>query len=287
MSKSRQRPALGKGLAALLSERPDGDWLQHAVMVQISKINPNRFQPRTRFSEEELQSLVDSIRSEGILVPVLLRPHGDGYELIAGERRWRAAQRAGLAEIPAIIKNVGDRQALEWAIIENVQRDDLTAIESARAYQRLIQEFGLTQQEVAERIGVSRAHVSNMLRLLQLPKKVQAWVEEKRLEMGHVRPLVGLPEAEAVRLAQACMEKGWSARRMEQEAIRCAKSRPSQRRTSTQDPNVRALEEAMSRHLSAPVRIVQRGKGGELRIRFADLDQLDHVLRLLQLKVRK
>ncbi len=281
MAKPKKR-GLGRGLDALLAEKPDQEALRQAVQIPISKIRPNRYQPRSRFSEEELAALTESIRKDGVLMPVLVRPLGDGYELIAGERRWRASQAAGLMEIPAVVRDVDDMQALEFAIIENEQRDDLTAIESARAYQRLIDEFGCTQKQVAEKIGVSRVQVSNLIRLLQLPEAVQAMIESRRLSMGQARPLVGLPEDVAMALAIECEAKGWSARQMEQEARRAAK-RKSAARPRGVDPDVAALQEELTRKLGLPVELVMRkGGGGELKIRFTQPRELDGVLERLR-----
>ena len=169
----KKRQALGRGLSALLGDKPTPDILAQATLISIAKIKPNQYQPRTHFDQEELSSLTESIRRDGVLMPILIRPQGDGYELIAGERRWRASQLAKLKEIPAVVRDVDDLQALELAIVENEQRDDLTAVESARAYRRLMDEFNYTQQQVAESIGVSRVQVSNLIRLLQLPEPIQ------------------------------------------------------------------------------------------------------------------
>ncbi len=277
MVKAKKR-GLGRGLNALLAEQPAQEVLRQAVQIPISKITPNRYQPRSRFSEEELAALTASIRKDGVLMPVLVRPAGDGYELIAGERRWRAAQAAGLGEIPAVVREVDDMQALEFAIIENEQRDDLTAIESARAYRRLMDEFGCTQKQVAEKIGVSRVQVSNLIRLLQLPEEIQAMIESRRLSMGQARPLVGLPDDVALALARECEAKGWSARQMEQEAKRAARGKPAPASRSV-DPDVAALQEELTRKLGLPVELaVRKDGGGELKIRFTQPRELDGVL---------
>ncbi|MDQ7001159.1 MAG: ParB/RepB/Spo0J family partition protein, partial [Ghiorsea sp.] len=196
----KKRQALGRGLSALLGDKPTPEVLAQTTMISISKIKPNRYQPRSNFDIEGLESLADSIKRNGVLMPILIRPQGDGFELIAGERRWRASQMANLHEIPAVVREVDDLKALELAIVENEQRDDLTAVDSARAYRRLIEEFNYTQQQVAESVGVSRVQVSNLIRLLQLPESVQTMLEERQLNMGHARPLVGLEDAAAIRL---------------------------------------------------------------------------------------
>jgi len=255
--------------------------MAQASAVPISKIRPNRFQPRSRFDDEELRALTESVRRDGVLMPILLRRAGDGFELIAGERRWRAAQAAGLVEIPAIVRDVDDLQALELAIIENEQRDDLTAIESARAYQRMMDEFGCTQQEVAERIGVSRVQVSNLIRLLQLPDSIQKMIENRELTMGQARPLVGLFPARAEELARECVKHGWSAREMERHARQAGRRKPNNRRAV--DVDVAALQDELTRALGLPVEIrVKKNGGGEMRIRYTQPAELDGVLRRLR-----
>ena len=282
MTQVGKKRALGRGLDALLADRATPELLAQAAPIPISKIQPNRFQPRRVFADAELSALTDSIRQKGVLMPVLVRSMGGGYELIAGERRWRAAQAAGLLEIPAIVRDVDDQQALELAIIENEQRDDLSAIESARAYQRLMQEFGLTQQQVAERIGASRVHVSNLTRLLQLPERVQQMIERRELDMGHARPLVGLPPKRAEALAVLCVEKGWSARRMEQMARQESRD-GTPRAAQRQDADIIALQEDLSRAVGLPVTIRARGGGGgDLVVRYTRPEELDGVIARLR-----
>ncbi len=282
MTQTGRKRALGRGLDALLADHATPELLAQAAPIPISKIRPNRFQPRRVFADAELTALTDSIRQKGVLMPVLVRSDGTGFELIAGERRWRAAQAAGLLEIPAIVRDVDDQQALELAIIENEQRDDLSAIESARAYQRLMQEFGLTQQQVAERIGTSRVHVSNLTRLLQLPERVQQMIERRELDMGHARPLIGLPPKRAETLAAQCVAKGWSARRMEQMARQEVRD-GKRRQAPAQDADVAALQEELSRMIGLPVVIrAQARGGGELIIRYTQPKELDGVIARLR-----
>ena len=273
---------LGRGLNALLGDTPTPDVLRQTTHIPISKIKPNSYQPRSNFGHDELDALTESIRQEGVLMPILLRPSGDGYELIAGERRWRASQAAGLKEIPAVVRSVSDMQALELAIIENEQRDDLTAIESGRAYHRMIEEFNCTQQQVAEKIGVSRVQVSNLIRLLQLSDNIQTMIAERKLSMGQARPLVGLQEPVAESLARQCVEHEWSARQMEKEAKRASKAAvPSQQKQA--DADVLALQDELSRKLGLPVEIICRKNGsGELRLRYTQAAELDGVLRRLR-----
>jgi ParB family chromosome partitioning protein len=285
MKQISKKRRLGRGLDALLADKPTAALLAQASTVPISRIRPNRYQPRTHFDDSELAALTGSIRKEGVLMPILLRPADNDYELIAGERRWRAAQAAGLLEIPAIVRDVDDLQALELAIIENEQRDDLTAIESARAYQRMVDEFGCTQQQVAERIGVSRVQVSNLTRLLQLPGKVQELIEYRELSMGQARPLVGLANVKAEALAMDCIAHGWSARQMEQHAKKAVRSDVSGRsgKAAPVDPDVAALQDELTRKLGLPVTLRCKQDGsGELRISYTRPEELDGVLSRLR-----
>jgi len=273
---------LGRGLSALLADTPTPEVMRQASLIPISKIKPNRYQPRTHFSNDELSSLTESIRKEGVLMPVLLRPQGDGYELIAGERRWRASQAAGLKEIPAVIRDVDDLQALELAIVENEQRDDLTSIESGRAYRRMMDEFGCTQQQVAEKIGVSRVQVSNLIRLLQLSPVIKEMIENRQLSMGQARPLVGLPSHVAEQLASHCIAQGLSARQMEREAKKASKE-PVDKLKKAPDADVIALQDELTRKLGLPVEVTCKPNGsGDLRIAYTRPAELDGVLRKLR-----
>jgi len=273
---------LGRGLNALLGDTPTPEVMRQTTHIPISKIKPNSYQPRSHFSNDGLETLTESIRQEGVLMPILIRPKGDGYELIAGERRWRASQAAGLTEIPAVIRKVNDLQALELAIIENEQRDDLTAIESAQAYRRMIDEFGCTQQQVAEKIGVSRVQVSNLIRLLQLSDYIQDMIGSRQLSMGNARPLVGLSTPVAENLARQCIEYGWSARQMEREAKKAARPIPEAAKKEM-DADVVALQDELTRKLGLSVEIVCKKDGaGEMRIRYTQAAELDGVLRKLR-----
>lgn len=276
----KKRQALGRGLNALLGDKPTPEVLAQATLISISKIKPNKYQPRSNFDKDELQSLADSIKRDGVLMPILIRPQGDGFELIAGERRWRASQMAKLHEIPAVVREVDDLQALELAIVENEQRDDLTAVESARAYRRLMEEFNYTQQQVAESIGVSRVQVSNLIRLLQLPEPIQAMLETRKLSMGHARPLVGLEAISAIGLAKTCIEKGWSARQMEKEA---RKANASKSIKPEVDADIMALSEELKRNLGLAVTLIRKKDGsGEVKIAFAHKQELDKIIKSLR-----
>jgi ParB family chromosome partitioning protein len=277
-----KKRALGRGLNALLSDTPSAEVMKQSKHIPISKIQPNTYQPRTNFNSDDLLALTDSIRREGVLMPILLRPKGPGYELIAGERRWRASQAAGLQEIPAVVREVDDLQALELAIIENEQRDDLTAIESARAYRKMIDEFDCTQQQVAEKIGISRVQVSNLIRLLQLSVNIQTLIENRELSMGQARPLIGLPEHIGANLARQCIAKSWSARQMEREARNAAKE-PAITNKTVIDADVAALQDELTRKLGLPTKVICRANGsGELRIHYTRPAELDGVLRKLR-----
>jgi len=283
VKKTMKKRALGRGLDALLADKPTAEVLNQSIKILISKIKPNRYQPRSHFDEKELQSLTESIRKEGVLMPILLRVQGDGYELIAGERRWRASQAVGLLDIPAVVREVDDLQALELAIIENEQRDDLTAVESARAYKRLIDEFSFTQQQVAESIGVSRVQVSNLIRLLQLPLSIQGMIEQRLLTMGNARPLVGLDTGKAEALARKCVAEQWSARQMEKEAKRVLHNHTSHVSEEPIDADVAALQDELMRTLGLPVTLSCKKNGsGELRISYSRAQELDGVLRRLR-----
>jgi len=281
--KQQKKRGLGRGLDALLADEPTPEVLNQATRIAISKIKPNRYQPRTHFADDELIALTESVRREGVLMPILVRPSESGFELIAGERRWRASQAAGLSDIPAVVRDVDDMQALELAIIENEQRDDLTAIESARAYSLMIQEFGCTQQQVAEKIGVSRVQVSNLIRLLQLPDEIQKMIENRELSMGQARPLVGIDSHGAERLARHCATEGWSARQMEKEAKKLSKGPLSAKKPTVKDADVQALQDELTRKLGLRIEVLCKKDGsGELRIHYTRPVELDAVLRKLR-----
>ena len=278
-----KKKGLGRGLDALLS----GSATVHAAAadrelreVPVDLISRSRFQPRVRIDEDALETLAQSIRVRGVVQPVVLRPRRDGvhYELVAGERRWRAAQIAGLDSIPAVVRDIPDEAALGIALIENIQREDLNAIEEAAALRRLIEEFELTHQEVGDAVGRSRAAVSNLLRLLELRDDVRRLLEDGEIEMGHARALLGLagePQSEAARVV---VTRGLSAR--ETEALVRRMSKPATPRVEpTTDPDVRRLQDDLSERLGAQVAIEHTRRGrGKLVIRYSTLDQLDGIL---------
>jgi ParB family chromosome partitioning protein len=273
MADAKRKMGLGRGLSALLD---DPAVRSSAVVLPVASITPNPDQPRRHFDEAAMAELAASIRQHGVLQPILVRPiDGARHQIIAGERRWRATQAAGLHEIPVIIRPLSDAAVAEIALIENIQRSDLNAIEEASGYQRLIREFGHTQAALAGIVGKSRSHVTNLLRLLDLPPAVQQLVENGALSMGHARALAGAEDAEA--LAAQVVRQGLSVRALEQ---RLARARPSPPRPATPAPtdaNSDALELQLAEALGMPVALQVAGSGhsGSLTIRFADLDQLD------------
>ena len=284
-----KRKALGKGLSSLIPASVPGSPSRPArppeLRIEISRIRPNRRQPRQGFDEAALDGLARSIRTSGLLQPVVVRPLPDGhYELIAGERRWRAAQRAGIHQIPAVVRDVPDERLLELALIENVQREELNAIEEAEAYRILVDDLGLTQNEVAERVGKQRASVSNSLRLLALPAKVQEMVRNRQLSMGHARALLALDDpARILELARRAVADGLSVRDVESRAKRPASpaSVRAGRPPKPADPNVAAAEQTLQKALAAPVRIIGGANGGRFEIRYHGPDELDRIFRIL------
>ncbi len=280
-----RKTGLGRGLDALIpADRPSSGFTTLAVDL----ISPNPAQPREHFDEDALESLAASIREVGVLQPVVVRQgKGEGqYILVAGERRWRAARHAGLTEIPAMIRAGDDVSGLTEALIENVQREDLTPLEEAAAYRQLMEDFGLTHEQVGERVGKSRSAISNTLRLLQLPPPVQALLTRGALSAGHCRPLLGVEDpAVAVGLARRAAEEGWPVRRVEQEVRAVVESpeRPRPERPAPVRPaEVLELEDALAERLGTPVAIAMRsGGGGRLTIRFGSLDDLERIYRLV------
>lgn len=277
---------LGRGLSALLGgddgEPPSGAALTNARSVPIEFLHPSKLQPRASFDEERLAQLAQSIREQGVLQPILVRPHrlkkGE-FEIVAGERRWRAAQLAQLHEVPIVEKDLADRDTLEIALIENIQRQDLNPIEEARGYRRLIEEFAYTQEGLAERVGKSRPHIANLLRLLELPEIVRALVAEGKLSPGHVRPLMTLPNV--IELAQLIIAKGLSVREAERLAAK-AKARPRKAKAPRdKDADTKALERDLTGRLGLKVDIAFDGKGGSVTIHYKTLEQLDTLIEKL------
>lgn len=264
---SARRRGLGRGLDALIEA--EGDAVRQ---VSLDRLSPNRQQPRTSFDESELAGLADSVRAQGVLQPLIVtRSERGRYEIVAGERRWRAAQAAGLETVPVLVREELDERArLEIALVENLQRADLDAIEEAEAFHVLAHQHGLSHEEIAARVGRSRAAVSNALRLLKLDPEVQELVRDGRLAAGHVRPLVGLDAERQRHLARTALKNGWSARRLEEAAA----GRQRRRREAATDGNTAAAAERLTRELATRVEIHRRRKGGQIRIHFHSEEEL-------------
>jgi len=282
------RRALGKGLAQLLGEQFESTVSE----LPIDSIVPNPRQPRQHFDEAALEELAQSIREVGLLQPLVVRPTAEGtYELIAGERRWRACQRAGLKTVPVVVRPSGDQASLEMALVENLQRFDITPVESAKAFRRLIQEFGLTQEQVAERVGKSRTAVANTLRLLKLPPRALEALEKGEITEGHARALLALDsEPEMLALLERIVRTGLSVREAER-AVKQTQSpkreqpQPPVSRTAASDPAVRQLEDGLSMYLGAPVRIERAEVGGRIVVSFYSEDDLERILEILGMRL--
>ena len=291
MAEDAARSRLGRGLAALIgdvgtessAERPRGQ-----RRAPTTSLRPNARNPRRMFSEDELDELTASLRERGMIQPIVARPvrgAPDAYEIIAGERRWRAAQRAGLHEVPVVIIEATDEESLQLAIIENVQRADLNPLEEAEGYRALMEDFSHTQDDIAKMVGKSRSHVANTLRLLKLPPSIRAYIFKGKLDAGHARMLVGQPNAE--KLAEEIVARGLNVRQVEeiarQESGRNGKSHP-RKRSAEKSADTLALEKRLSDALGLVVSIDARGESGVVSIRYRNLDQLDDLAQRLEKK---
>jgi ParB family chromosome partitioning protein len=281
-----RRPALGKGLSALIPDAPEPAPRSGVVEVDIDLLAPNDQQPRLQMDEGKLEELAQSIRANGIIQPILVRRTGQTFRIIAGERRWRAAQRAGLLKVPVVVREVPDdstRQLLELALIENIQRENLNPVDEALAYQRLAEEFALTQEQIAAAVGKDRSSVANMLRLLKLPQEVRADVVSGALSMGHARALLALADAAAQRhAAREVIARGLSVRDVEALVKRLSnpKAEGGARKPKAEhlsDVHTRAAEDRMRFALGTKVRIVRRGQGGTIEIDFASESELNRL----------
>jgi ParB family transcriptional regulator, chromosome partitioning protein len=286
---------LGRGLEALLGpvSREQAEVSGALRELPMTSVKPNPYQPRTSMDEAQLDELIASMQASGLLQPVVVRPKGNGYELIAGERRWRAAERLGWAKIPAVIKDVDDQTLLTLALIENLQRDNLSPIDEAAGYQRLGSEFKLPQGEIARMVGRNRATVANLLRLLQLPPEVQTMVHDRRLSEGHARALLGLAEPAAMlALARQAVDEGWSVREMEARvrgdgpsgATEAAPEAPRRARPAGRaiTADVKRMEDALRKHLGTDVRVTTRRRGrGFLTLSYYSNDDLARLLELI------
>jgi len=276
-----QRKALGRGLNALLGASDlDGD-ADQLREIDIDRILPNSHQPRKNFDEASLNELADSIREHGVVQPIVVRALEDGFfQLVAGERRWRAAQRAGLLRIPAVIREASEHASLEIALIENLQREDLNPIEEAQAYERLITEFGTTQEEVARRVGKNRTTVSNMLRLLRLPPEVQQWLRENRLTTGHAKALLSLSDLNAILdSARRIIQGEFSVRQAEMLVSRHSKGATdaSGNGSTVVDPNVKAAIHVLEQVLGTKVTVQESGGKGKIEIHFFSFEEMNRL----------
>ena len=279
---AREKRSLGRGLSALLGEGAQPQPARSPRQLPVERLEPSPLQPRHRFDQDELESLAESIRANGILQPILVRRHPtkpDRHEIVAGERRWRAAQLAGLHEVPVLERAFSDREVLEMALVENVQRRDLSVLEEAEGYQRLIAEFARSQEDLAREIGKSRVHVANTLRLLKLPEEAKAMLADGRISAGHGRAL--LAAADPVALARRVVAEDLSVRRTEALAAERGTARRPRKTAAPKDADTRALERDLGRTLGLEVEIVHGAAGGRLTIRYRSLEQLDEVVRRL------
>jgi ParB family transcriptional regulator, chromosome partitioning protein len=288
---SEKRPALGRGLSALIPDAPPpppasspapARDASRPLELDIDLLTPNPHQPRTHLDEARLDELAQSIRSNGVIQPVVVRRVGDAYEIVTGERRWRAAQRAGLLKIPIVIREVEDDKLLALALIENIQREDLNCIEEAQAYRRLSDELFLSQEAIASAVGKDRATVANYIRLLRLPAEIRNELASGALTMGHARALLALPDDTAQRrLGREVVARGLSVREAEALVRREVSPRPAAPEAKRVDPNIRAAEDRLKLALGTPTRIVRKGKGGRIEIDFTGEDELQRLFELL------
>lgn len=282
------RQTLGRGLSALLGEEKPSAGEQPSQEIDIDLITPNPEQPRTKFSEGALEELAQSIRVNGIVQPIVVRPYQGRFQIVAGERRWRAAQRAELRRIPAVVKEVTDEKLLELALVENIQRQELNPIEEAKAYRKLIDTIGLTQESVAEQVGKERSIVTTALRLLRLPNEIQKLIEDGRLSAGHGRALLMIEDqGRQKEVADLAIAGSWSVRELER-TVRADKrgGGPKLARPRTVDANVKAAETKLMRHLNTGVKIFanRKGVGGKIEIEYYSMDDLDRIFQALMNK---
>jgi len=276
---AEKRPALGRGLSALIPDSPTpvASSADRSLEIDTDLLRPNKFQPRTHIDDERIEDLSRSIRANGIIQPIVVRKLDDGYEIIAGERRWRAAQRAGLLKVPVVVREIPEDRLLAVALIENIQREDLNPIEEAVAYRRLADEFHLTQEQIADAVGKDRSSIANYVRLLRLPQEVRGNVASNTLSMGHARALLGLSdEAAQLRVARDVVSRNLSVR--ETEALVKKASSPEAKKTAkATDVHTRAAEDKLKLALGTRTRIVRKGKGGRIEIDFVSEDELQRL----------
>jgi ParB family chromosome partitioning protein len=280
---AEKRPALGRGLSALIPDAPLAApaAADHALEVDSDLLVPNRFQPRAHVDDAKIDELARSIRANGIIQPIVVRRAADGYEIIAGERRWRASQRAGLLKVPVVVRSLPDDRMLAAALIENLQREDLNPIEEANAYRRLADEFHLTQEQIADAVGKDRSSVANCVRLLKLPNEIREEVAAGSLSMGHARAILGVEDGAAqLRVSREVVAKSLSVR--ETEALVRKTGQPAARKPERQkDVHTRAAEDRLRFALGTRVRIVRKGKGGKIEIDFTNENELQRLFEQL------
>ena len=276
----------GRGLDSLLAGAVGDSSGDRLTSVPVRDIKPGRYQPRSQMDDEGLQELADSIKAQGVIQPVIVREHGlSQYELIAGERRWRASQLAGLTEIPVVIKSIGDEEALAMGLIENIQRENLNPIEEAQGLKRLVDEFGLTHETVAKAVGRSRSAVSNSLRLLALPEPVQEMLFLRQLEMGHARALLSLPVMEQLSLAQKAVKNGWSVREVDRRS-QLAQQTPQEKKPKTVSPDIRYLNEALTEKLGVRAEVqTANHKRGKVVLHFDSPETFARLMQQLDVKL--
>src|SRR5688500_18528520 len=276
---AEKRPALGRGLSALIPDAPLAAPAasERALEVDIDLLQPNKFQPRTHMDDARIDDLARSIRSNGVIQPIVVRKTDSGYEIVAGERRWRASQRAGLLKVPIVVRDIPDDKLLAAALIENIQRENLNPIEEAHAYRRLADDFGLTQEQIAESVGKDRSSVANYVRLLRLPVEIRDHVGAGTLSMGHARALLGLPDDSAqLRVGRDVVAKALSVRETET-LVKRTVAPPVDKPDEQKDVHTRAAEEKLRFALGTRVRIIRKGKGGRVEIDFGDENELHRI----------
>ena len=279
---AKPKSGLGRGLDSLISNSIGDSSSDRLTTVAVKDIQPGRYQARVQIDDEALQELADSIKAQGVIQPVIVREYGlDSYELIAGERRWRAAQLAGLTELPAVVKQANDKTVMAMGLIENIQRENLNPIEEAQGLKRLADEFGLTHETIAKAVGKSRSAISNTLRLLSLPEPVQDMLYQRRLEMGHARALLTLPVVEQLQLAQKAVKNGWSVREVER---RCQVAQQAVRKDvkKTISADIRRLNDALTEKLGVNVEVrTTNHKKGKIVLHFDTLETFEYLLKQL------
>lgn len=279
-----KRPALGRGLSALIPDMPPAQApapttsTERALDIDVDLLRPNKFQPRGRMDDTKIDELAKSIRANGIIQPIVVRKADGAYEIIAGERRWRAAQRAGLLKVPVVVRDIPDERLLAAALIENIQREDLNALEEAQAYRRLADEFGLTQDQIADAVGKDRSSVANYVRLLRLPHELRENVASGALSMGHARALLSIADqGSQLRVGRDVVAKALSVRETEALVKRTLDPAPDKKEDPAKDVHTRAAEDRLRFVLGTRVRIVRKGKGGRVEIDFGSEDELQRI----------